>query len=320
MTQNYDKFIDFPTLSLINEKKDTGLRKFQLWIYMRYELDGRLFDDKKATIAEFFGISRGWLNCMIADLLKLKLIEKEGGYYNAIGKVRFGERFAYLGTKKYAISLAEIKDFKMFRTYIYAVHSEQIAVKYGNKIDQETGELTHHIRTENRRSAELSDNKNEKPISTGFKHPLQNQSSSYLSKCLKQSPSTCNRHVNRAEKYGYLSVQKNLKFVTTTTIEKDGKILKDNYKGSWKDANRFLAYLKSEYKGYGRYFACKVVYDTKKKDENKKPIMSGYWGIACLEASTLTYSIEYKRTGLKYSPYQLEELENVKLLQFYKRR
>lgn len=307
----YRFFIDSPSILFIFSNKKTGLRKFQLWIYLRYAINGRLYLNQKKQISKYFGISVGHLNRLINSLNQAGLLEKQNSYFDAVGKVRFGERFAYLGTKAFAISEEEIKDVKKFRTWIYTVQGEQYATKYGQKLDQTTGEITQHVRKESRLRKELTDNKNEKDIeqSMSFKRPFQDQSATYLSKCLHVSAATANRHTTRAKANNYIEVQKNLEFAKFKTD--DGVVRQ--YAGTKEDAIGFLKYLQNECNAYQRHFVCKA-------NDGNGYGSGKYYGIACLRASTLTYHIEYKRTGLKYSQIQMDELENNRILQHYKNK
>lgn len=307
----YNFFVDSPSILFAFLNKKTGLRKFQLWFFLRYVTDGRLYINKKKEVSKYFGISVGHLNRLINSLAQENLLEKENGYYNAVGKRRFGERFAYLGTKAFEISEEEIKDVKKFRTWIYTVQGEQYATKYGNKIDRTTGEVTRHIRKESRLKLRLTENKNEKDNeqSKFFKLPFQDQSATYLSKCLHVSAATANRHTNRAAANNYIEVQKNLEFAKFKTADR----VERQYSGTKEDATGFLKYLQNECNAYQRHFVCKAS-DGNGYGNGK------YYGIACLKASTLTYHIEYKRTGLKYSQIQMDELENNRIMQHYKYR
>lgn len=323
MTQNYDFFVDSPSLSYIFEKRNESIRRYQVWLWIRYINNGQFHVSQTKEASAYFGISKGYFRKIINVLIKEKLVQKkQKGWHIAIGKYRFAERFGRLGSKKFNVTEELLKDKEKFRNYLTTVQMELYAMKYGSKINPITGEIINPKRKENRERAETEAKKDRGEVeqSMTFMKPCQSMSSNYISKCLSISPATANRHVRKAAKNDFLSVQKNLNFVTTQTVEKDGQLFENDFKGTWIEANRFLKFLQDEYKGYSRYFPCKRTYDTGKKDAQGNRLMSGYWGIACLDASTLTFSIEYMRTGMKYTQYQKDELEFKRTIQHYKCR
>lgn len=220
--QIYAKYIDFPTINFIFSKIKTGTRRYQLWVYLRYFADGRLYLNEKKEIAKKFSISTAHLNRLINALCKENLLEKQNGYYDTVGKVRFAERFGYLGTKKFAITEDVILDKIKFRTWIYNTKTEMFAVRFGKKLTE---------------SQPKEDG--QKP----FLNPFQPQSGTYIAKSLRVSTATANRHLKRGEKFNFVAIKRQIVYLPIEHPTKEG-------------AARHLNYLKED--GFNRFFVSKT--------------------------------------------------------------
>lgn len=221
--QIYTKYIDFPTISHIFSKRNTGLRRYQVWVYLRYFADGRLYLNEKKEIAQKFSISVAHLNRLISSLTQENLLEKQNRYYDTVGKVRFAERFGYLGTKKFAISEEVILDKIKFRTWIYSTKTEMFAVVYGKKLTE-----TQHKED------------GQKP----FLNPFQPQSATYIANSLKVSVATANRHLKKGEKFNFVAIKRQTVYLPIEHPTKEG-------------AARHLDYLKED--GFNRFFVSKTL-------------------------------------------------------------
>lgn len=221
--QIYTKYIDFPTINFIFDKIKTGGRRYSLWLWLRYFDNGRLYLNKKKKIAKKFSISVAQLNRLINALHQENLIEKKNGYYDTVGKVRFAEKFGYLGSKKFAITEDTILDKIKFRTWVHSTKTEMLAVRYGKKLTE-----TQHKED------------GQKP----FLNPFQPQSTTYIAKSIKVSTATAHRHLKKGEKFNFVSIKKQIVYLPIEHPTKEG-------------AARHLNYLKED--GYNRFFVSKTL-------------------------------------------------------------
>ena len=77
MTQNYGIFIDSPSLSYIFEKREESIRRYQVWLWIRYINNGQFHVSQTKEAAAYFGISKGYFRKIINVLIKEKLVQKK---------------------------------------------------------------------------------------------------------------------------------------------------------------------------------------------------------------------------------------------------